>query len=284
MSGRGLTADQIAMLQLEDVKVKMAIEVIYGSLEWRFCTGSVGLYHDSNLYNPRGIRVSASTDGDIDGIHMTVELDNRNNKLSAGVAGIGGLTGAIVTATLFAIVDDIPQSPIILMRGDVTRCLIGENLKIEVGPLNRGKRATGLYKCSRMCPYTYGDELCKDTSGDAGCRRTLDDCNGTLSGSTKSNGVNFGGFIWALEAGESIMVEAAPVQVQSNSSSNSGDGMEDCHSGRFVTLVHPDGSTERVELRCDIDPMSNGGDHTDGYHTDPWTLLIDDLTEDQEMA
>jgi len=279
---RGLTLEQIEVLALESTKLKLLVEIIHNGLEWRFCTGKIGAKLGGDLYLSRGLRMSASSSGKLDGIHMTVEIDNRDDLLSSELAISGGLAGAIATVTLLTTIDGISKEPITIMRGDVTRCLIADNLKIEVGPLNRGQKQSGLLKCSRMCPYIYNGDLCDvaptDFASYPECRRTLEDCT------ERNNEERFGGFIWALDAGESIMVEAAPVKVEESSASNSGDGFLDCHSGRFVTILHADGTKERVEMRCDIEGMNEGGDHTDGYYTDPWELVIDDLTEAQEES
>lgn len=278
---RGLTIEQLEALQLEGAKTKCLVEILHNSITWRFCTGHVATELNGNLYTPRPMRVSASTSGKVSGIHMTIELGNRDDMLSKDLK-VDGLTGALASATLMTIIDDIAQAPVTLMSGDVTRCLIGDDLKIEVGPINKGNKAAGLLNCSRMCPYVYGGPLCNVASLVIAlypeCRRDLVDCT------QRSNEEHFGGFIWALEAGESIMVEGAPVQVQSAESSDSGaggSGVDTCHTGWFVTVIRADGSTYQVEMRCGIEGLDNGaGDHTDGYYTDPWTLVVDDMEQE----
>lgn len=273
MMYRGLTAEQLASLQKEGAIVKALIEVVHDGIEWRYCTGTVGAELDGELYSTRPLRISAATSGKIDGIHMTVELCNRDDALSSDLK-VDGLTGAMATATL---ITDGGEA-ITIMRGDVTRCVIADDLKIEVGPLNRGWKESGLIKCSRMCPYVYNGPLCGAGHADPDCRRTLVDCT------DKGNQLRFGGFIWALDAGESIMVEDQPVRVEPSGASGSGPGGDnECHSGWFVTEIAADGSTRQVEIRCDVEGIDNGrGDHTDGYFTDPWTFHIDSYPEEEE--
>ena len=259
MSYRGLTAAQLSALQEEGAIVKALIEILHDGIEWRYCTGFVGHAIGTDLYSTRGMQISAATSGKIDGIHMTVKLDNRDDLLSTQLTD-DGLTGATATATLVT----RSGEEIVIMRGDVTRCMIADDLTIEVGPLNRGWKQSGLLKCSRMCPYIYNGDLCASGSTDADCRRTLEDCT------SKGNQERFGGFVWALDAGESIMVEGQPVQVNPPEATGGG-GSTDCHTGWFVTVIREDGSTYQVEMRCGVNALNNGaGDHTDGYYTDPW--------------
>lgn len=271
---RNLTAAQVEMLQLEGAKLKALVKIDNSpDFIWRYCTGSVAVNYDEDglglsteSYVPRGISLAASSSGNVQGTHMTISIDNRDDK--SGDFKLTGINGADVTVVLMTTIDDIPQEPIVLEVGDVNRCKISEDLTIDVVPINKGLKLSGLLRCSRMCPYQFGGDLCGLSIGPTDtCRRTYVDCQ------FWGNQQRFGGFIWALDSGESIMVQQ-PVPVKPPSDSNSGDGFQECHSGRFVTLIRRDGSHERVEMRCDIDVMNQGGDHTDGYYTDPWELQI----------
>lgn len=265
---RGLTSDQIAFLQRESTKIKVLIQVTdNNSVTTRYCSGSTPYYYKSNIFTPHAIRVSASSTGKIDVARATIEVCNRDDAFSK-IISVKGLCGGTCKVFL-APIDltlDAATSIITLVDGVISRCSIGDDVKFEVSALNRGIKPSGLLRGSRMCGYVFKGPLCQYSGADTSCNRTLTDCNGTDTGSTKSNELHFGGFIWALDAGESILVEGAPVQVQPASAS----GDSECHSGRFITLRYADGSERRVELSCDTLPRNQDHDDDSGNYTEPW--------------
>jgi len=268
---RGLTVSQVALLQMEGAEVKILIEIDSSpDFTWRFCTGSISAECDGDMYLPRAIAMSVTSSGKISGTHCTLSIDNRDDM--SGDVKLTGVNGANVKIILLTVVNDIPQEPIVLEVGDVNRCKISEDLTLDVVPLNRGLKESGLLRCSRMCPYIFGGLLCGHTliPGEA-CDRSYPDCV------SYSNELRFGGFAWALDAGENILVQQ-PVTVNPPSASSSGDGYDiECHSGRFVTALYADGHRERIELRCDIESVSNGATgELDGIYTDPWEFHVNE--------
>jgi len=260
---RGLTQQQIDALSKEGAIVKILVHIFNGIIDWKFCTGSEA-YGD---YSPRAIKISAASAGKISGIHTTIEIDNRDDALSSAIK-VDGLVNATAEIQLLTKVDDVS---VVIMTGDVTRCNIADDMKIEVGPLNKGMKNAGLWKASRMCPYTFKEEPCRYTGADTECRRTLPDCT------SKGNNVNFGGFIWALESGESILIADAQVVVEPPDSSDSNDETnETC--GRQIMIRDSSGVLHQATLLCHglEEPV---GDHTDGNYVDPWSLIINGLED-----
>ncbi len=276
-----LTPEQLEAIQQEGAILKALVQIVGDGYTMRFCTGVSDHEYDGEKYSSRGVNISATGSKSAADTRMTIQIDNRDDYVS-GMVKDYGITGAEAIVTLMVIQNTVSPGYttlasfeyITIAIGTVTKATLKDDVSIEVGPINRGYSKTGLYKCSRMCVYEFKGPLCRYSGAATECNRTLADCTAL------GNEVRFGGFVWALENGESIMVEGQPIVVQDSQHGGSGDD-GGCYM-YTMNVIRENGTKEKVQF-CLSDPVT-GDDPRSSDAQNPWWLNLIDYSVHQPQS